>query len=84
MYHINLGINMQTITVNQVHAPLPRSKRIDALGNDRYRVYFKEGNSTMLFCKGLTKPAVQVMIKRLKEHLAKLGTKLEGTFIITH
>ena len=37
----------------------------------------------MLFTKGITKPAANVMIARLKEHMTKLGVELKGHFIIT-
>lgn len=74
---------MIAVTVNQVNPPLKKSKRVDKSGNERFRVYFKSGNSSMLFCKGLTKPAALFMIDGLNNILSKLGTKTEGNFIIT-
>ena len=38
----------------------------------------------MLFCDGVTKPAADSMIKRLLEHMKKLGTVPKGKFITTH
>lgn len=69
--------------VNQINAPLPKRKRVDAQGNHRYRVFYKDGDASMLFTKGITKPAANVMIARLKEHMTKLGVELKGHFIIT-
>lgn len=57
---------------------------VDAMGNERFKVYFKSGTSSMLFCDGVTKPAADSMIKRLLEHMTKLGTVPKGKFIITH
>jgi hypothetical protein len=54
------------------------------MGNERFKVYFKSGTSSMLFCDGVTKPAADSMIKRLLEHMEKLGTVPKGKFIITH
>lgn len=68
---------------NQMHSPQPKAKRVDKQGNHRYRVFYKDGDASMLFTKGITKPAANVMITRLKEHMAKLGVELKGHFIIT-
>ncbi len=69
--------------LNQVDPPQPKAKRVDKQGNHRYRVFYKDGDASMLFTKGITKPAANVMITRLKEHMAKLGVELKGHFIIT-
>lgn len=69
---------------NQQNPPLPKSKRVDSLGNHRYRMFYKDGNSTMLFCKGITKPSAKKMIEKLNTYASLLGVKIEGTFIITH
>lgn len=58
-------------------------KKTDAQGNVRKRVFLKSGNSTMLFCSGLTKPGAEYLIKRVQSLLKSLGTRLEGSFIIT-
>lgn len=69
--------------VNQVHPPLPKKQRVDAQGNDKRRMYFKEGNSTMLFCRGVTVNAAKAIEQNIRSMLEKLGTSLEGHFIIT-
>lgn len=73
---------MKIVHQNQVHPPRPRTARVDPQGNDRRRIFFKSGNSTMLFCTGLTENGAKSMQRRLIEHLKKLGTKLEGNFIV--
>ena len=74
---------MDVKTQNQVHPPRPKAKRVDKQGNHRYRVFYKDGDASMLFTKGITKPAANVMITRLKEHMTKLGVEWKGHFIIT-
>lgn len=72
------------ITKNQVNPPLPKKKRVDSLGNNRKRVFFKSGNSTMLFCKGLTENGAKALENAISDACVKLGTKMEGIFIITN
>lgn len=68
--------------VNQVNPPLPKKKRVDNLGNSRKRVYIKSGNATMLLCKGLTDNGAKVFINHMQNYAERLGTKIEGTFLI--
>lgn len=68
---------------NQQHPPLPKKNRVDAQGNDKKRIYFKSGNSSMLFCKGLTENGYKALVSSLNDLMSKLGTKLEGNLICT-
>jgi len=68
---------------NQLNPPLPKKKRVDKLGNDRRRLWFKAGNSTMLVCKGVTENAAKVISESLTDICEKLGTHLEGNLICT-
>lgn len=68
---------------NQEHPPLPKKKRVDAQGNDKKRIYFKSGNSSMLFCKGLTENGYRALVASLNDLMSKLGTKIEGNLICT-
>lgn len=68
---------------NQLNPPLPKKKRVDKLGNDRRRLWFKAGNSTMLICQGVTENAATVISNTLIDICDKLGTKLEGTLRCT-
>ena len=68
---------------NQEHPPLSKKKRVDSCGNDRKRVYFKSGNSSMLFCKGITENGYKALVSSLNDLANKLGTKIEGNLICT-
>lgn len=68
---------------NQVHPPRPNKSHIDILGNDRNRLWFKSGNSTMLFAQGLTRNAIKCLTSNIQSTLSQLGVKLEGQWLIT-
>ena len=68
---------------NQVHPPRPKKLHKDELGNDRNRLWFKCGNSTMLFADNLTKNEIVVLTNSLFKLLHQFNSKLEGQWIIT-
>ena len=68
---------------NQPHPPLPKKKRVDALGNDKRRLWLKDGNSTMLFASGLTENACKVVMEAVHSTLDKLSAKTHPKFLIT-
>lgn len=69
---------------NQIHPPRSKKKSgTDASGNPYKRVWVKSGTSTMLLCKGLTKPGCQALINSITDNVLRLGSKLECTFMIT-
>lgn len=70
-------------TTNQLNPPLPKRKRVDKLGNDRRRAYFKSGNTTVLLCENITENAARALSNHLEDLCIKLGTKLEGHIIWT-
>lgn len=69
--------------VNQLHPPRKKNKEKIEL-NVRKRIYYKDGNSSMLFCKDVTIPASKVLISSIRDNMKKLGLKLEGNFIVTN
>jgi hypothetical protein len=69
--------------VNQLHPPRPKSRR-DVELNVIKRVYYKDGDSSMLFCKDITIPASKVLIESIKDNMKKLGVNLKGHFIVTN
>ena len=69
-------------TQNQQNPPLPKKKRVDTLGNSRYRVFAKSGNATMCIAKGLTKPGCDALIDNIIELTEKLGGQHDCNFII--
>lgn len=68
---------------NQEHPPLPKRKRVDAQGNNRKRMFFKKGDASMLFCKGITEEAARAFENSMRDTAKKLGVTIEGNFIIT-
>lgn len=46
-----------------------------------YKLYHKDGNSTMLLAKGLTYTGCMYLSKMIKDYLEQHGTKLEGIFL---
>ena len=46
-----------------------------------YKLYHKDGNSTMLIAKGLTYTGCMYLSKMIKDYLEQHGTKLEGSFL---
>lgn len=67
---------------NQIHPPLPKKKRVDAVGNDRGRMFYKDGNSTMLLCR-CTENASKVIANTIANICDDLNVKLQGNFIYT-
>lgn len=55
---------------------------MDFVGNSRFRLFFKSGNSTMLLAKGLTKNQIKILTAELKDNLDNYNSKLEGSWII--
>lgn len=72
------------IKQNQEHPTPPKRKRVDAQGNHRKKMYYKDGTSTMLFCEGVTENAAKALDKRIRAYAEALGTKIKGTFLITN
>jgi hypothetical protein len=70
---------------NQVHPPLPKKKRVDEQGNDKRRLWLKDGKTTMPFVEGLTESACKVLINTINTSLVSLGSKPlpQNKFLIT-
>lgn len=70
---------------NQVHPPLPKRKRVDAQGNDKRKLWLKDGRTTMLFVEGLTENGCKAFINHINTMLIRLGNKAlpQNRFLIT-
>lgn len=70
---------------NQVHPPLPKKERVDERGNDHYRLWLKDGNTTMLITKELTEHGCKALINSINSTLIKLGAKplTQNRYLIT-
>lgn len=64
--------------VNQV--PKQAGKQ-DRQGNNRCTIWYKDGNSTMLFSKNVPYVAARVLEIKIKDFLAKHDCKLNGIFL---
>lgn len=75
---------MPSRTRNQVNSPLPKKKRVDANGNDRRRLWLKDGKTTMPLTSGLTQAGCEVLIDAIVSAATRLGAKIDKTrFLIT-
>lgn len=68
---------------NQNHPPRKKKLTKDVNGNDRNRLWIKDGNTTMLLTKDITKNAAQALETRIRSFLkaCKLTTSIQ--FLIT-
>lgn len=68
---------------NQLHPPRKKNReKVDL--NIRKSVYYKDGTSTMLFCKDVTVPMSKLIVSSVKTTLKRLGVTMKGNFIITN
>lgn len=68
---------------NQLHNPPKKKSGEGPRLNVLKKMYYKEGTSSMLFCKDITIPASKVLIESIKDTMGKLGVELNGHFIVT-
>lgn len=61
---------------------MPKKQAVDKNGNKFIKVWFKEGNSTMLFCKA-TENGAKALINNLNNYAKNLNIVLNGKFIYT-
>ena len=73
--------NKEVHIKNQLIRQRKDKSSVDKIGNPRFRLFLKEGNSTMLLAKGLTKNQILILTTRIKNDLETYGSKLEGNFI---
>ena len=73
---------MATRTRNQQNPPLPKKKRVDAVGNDRRRLFVKTGTATLVLAKMPTSNAAELSIDHVTNMIEKLGGTIECSFLI--
>lgn len=71
--------------MNQVHAAQSKKNRVDKRGNEKCRLWLKDGNTTMLLTKELTNAGCKALINSINTNLISLGGKSLGKkrFLIT-
>lgn len=70
---------------NQIHPPRPKKTRVDSNGNDKRKLWLKDGKTTMPFVDGLTENGCKALINTINSTLIKLGQKSlpKTKFLIT-
>lgn len=69
---------------NQLHGPRKKKQRVDNNGNDHHRLWIKDGHTTMLLTKDLTKQGCEVLIDTIVSSAKALGTIIPSNrFLIT-
>ena len=70
---------------NQIHPPRPKKACVDALGNNKKRLWLKEGSATILFCKDLTDNECSAFMNHINNFLIsrKLKPLPKNKFLIT-
>lgn len=68
---------------NQQHPPLPKKKRVDALGNDHRRLFVKSGTATLLLAKMPSNNAADAAVDHITNMIEKLGGQIQCSFLST-
>lgn len=68
---------------NQEHPPLPKRKRVDSMGNNRKRIFYKKNDASILLARNVPENACMFFIESIRDTAKKLGINIEGNFIIT-
>ena len=68
---------------NQLHPPKKKNKEKVQL-NVKKSVYYKDGTSTMLFCRDLTVPMARLVVSTVRNALKRLDVNMKGNLIITN
>ena len=68
---------------NQLHPPKKKNKEEVQL-NVKKSVYYKDGTSTMLFCRDLTVPMARLVVSTVRNALKRLDVNMKGNLIITN
>lgn len=73
---------MDIRTQNQLHPPKKKNREYVPINPIR-RVFYKDGDSSMLLCKDVTPNAAKVFVHSIRENAKNLGISIKGNFIIT-
>lgn len=71
----------QIITKNQRHST---KQKTDEQGIKRRKLYVKDGNTTMLFCKNITDNGAKALCAAIYKYAEQLGVELEVVFLKTN
>lgn len=68
------------LLTHQTHIP-KRYAKTGASDEEKCKLFFKAGNSTMLICKGMTKLASESLALYIERFIKNHNSRLEGRFI---
>ena len=67
--------------VNQKFPMTPKKRRVDQIGNDRRKLYFKQGGTTMTFVRNITEGQAKVLENVIYNALEDMNLKAEATML---
>lgn len=67
---------------NQLIRQRKDKSSVDKVGNQRFRLFFKSGNATILIAKGLTKNQIKILTGEFKSNLDNYNSKVEGVWLV--
>lgn len=67
---------------NQLIRQRKDKSSVDKVGNQRFRLFFKSGNATMLVAKGLTRNQIKILTGEFKSNLDNYNSKVEGVWLV--
>lgn len=67
--------------MNQEFPPTSKKVRVDKVGNDRRKLYLKQGGTTMTFVKNVTENQAKIIENVIHNILEELNLKAETTMV---
>lgn len=67
---------------NQIIRQRKDKSSVDKVGNQRFRLFFKSGNATILVAKGLTRNQIKILTEEFKSNLDNYNSKVEGIWLV--
>lgn len=74
--------NKEVHIKNQLIRQRKDKSSVDKVGNQRFRLFFKSGNATILVAKGLTRNQIKILTGEFKLNLNNYNSKIEGVWLV--
>lgn len=74
--------NKEVHIKNQLIRQRKDKSSVDKVGNQRFRLFFKSGNTTILVAKGLTRNQIKILTGEFKLNLNNYNSKIEGVWLV--
>lgn len=75
-------MNKKVHIKNQLIRQRKNKSSVDKVGNQRFRLFFKSGNATILVAKGLTRNQIKILTEEFKSNLDNYNSRVEGVWLI--